>query len=364
VARNKNSGWSRRVSAFFAAVIILGGVTVSLGFAVRLRDALQRNAQARMQTASVAVRVAVEEQLARYVDTVRLAAAGLSALPEPTDAGFQRLATAVASQKLTAVTAMRFVVPISPDDRLEPIQQRWAALGATDLAFHPVAGSQQYLFTVYAQGLNGHAAPATGIDQSAAPAEVEVARLARTNDSVAVSDAYVLLADTTVAKSRQTLSFDVAAPIMDGRGRPTGYVMLSVGGREFVQTLLARAAGSLLDAQLLTRSSGGTLTELAAVLTNGRGEDVRYTQDFTAGFRQWVLRTSTDNRTLLPTAGRTDMVVLLAGSVLAVMFGTLMYLQMSATQRMEIEIELEVEERLAQTQTETDEETEVSSAQP
>jgi hypothetical protein len=75
---------------------------------------------------------------------------------------------------------------------------------------------------------------------------------------------------------------------------------------------------------------------------------VRYAQDFTAGFRQWVLRTSTDNRTLLPTAGRTDMVVLLFGSVLSVMFGTLMYLQMSATHRMEIEIGLEVEERLAQ----------------
>jgi hypothetical protein len=165
---------------------------------------------------------------------------------------------------------------------------------------------------------------------------------------VAISDAYVLLSDAKLATAKQTLSFDVAAPITDGRGRPSAYVVLSIGGREFIETLLTRAAGSLLDAQLLTRSSSGALTELASVLKTGRGEDVRYTQDFTAGFRQWVLRTSTDNRTLLPTAGRTDMVVLLAGSVLAVMFGTLMYLQMSATHRMEIEIELEVEERLAQ----------------
>jgi hypothetical protein len=242
---------------------------------------------------------------------------------------------------------MRFVVPAAPDASLEPIQAHWAGLGATGLAFHPFTGSQQYLFTVFAQGLGGHTAPAVGIDQSAAPAEVEVARLARTNDSVAMSDAYVLLADANLTKAKQTLSFDVAAPIMDGRGRPKGYVMLSVGGREFVETLLARSAGSLLDAQLLTRSTSGSLSELASVVKSGRGEDVRYAQDFTAGFRQWVLRTSTDNRTLLPTAGRTDMVVLLFGSVLSVMFGTLMYLQMSATHRMEIEIELEVEERLA-----------------
>jgi len=38
--------------------------------------------------------------------------------------------------------------------------------------------------------------------------------------------------------------------------------------------------------------------------------------------------------------------VVLAGSTLAVMFGTLMYLQMSATKRMEQEIELEVAERV------------------
>jgi hypothetical protein len=336
------------VSAFFATVIILGGVTVSLGFAVRLRDALQRNAQSRMETASVAVRVSVEEQLARYVDTVRLVAAGLAGLPDPTNAGFQRLATAVAGQNLTAVTAMRFVVPAAPGARLEPVQAHWAGLGAIGLAFHPFAQSQQYLFTVFAQGLGGHTAPTIGIDQSAAPAEVEVARLTRTNDSAAVSDAYVLLSDGNLARAGQTLSFDVAAPIMDGRGRPKGYVMLSVGGREFIETLLARAAGTLLDAQLLTRSTSGSLSELASVVRTGRGEDVRYAQDFTAGFRQWVLRTSTDNRTLLPTAGRTDMVVLLFGSVLSVMFGTLMYLQMSATHRMEIEIGLEVEERLAQ----------------
>ncbi len=40
------------------------------------------------------------------------------------------------------------------------------------------------------------------------------------------------------------------------------------------------------------------------------------------------------------------MAVLLAGSVLSVMFGTLMYLQMSATARADQEIELEVAERL------------------
>lgn len=353
------------MSAFLAAVIILGGVTVSLGFAVRLRDALQRNAQSRMQTASVAVRVAVEEQLARYVDTVRLAAAGLADLGDPTDAGFQHLAAAVAGQKLTAAVALRFVVPVSPDDSLPTVRRRWAGLGSTGLTLRPFAGSQQYLFTVYAAGLGGHTAPATGVDQSAAPAEVEVARLARTADSVAVSDAYVLLSDANAATGPRTLSFDVAAPIMDGRGRPMGYVMLSVGGREFIETLLARAAGTLLDAQLLTRSTAGTLTELASVVKTGRGEDVRYTQDFTAGLRQWVLRTSTDNRTLLPTAGRTDLVVLLAGSVLAVMFGTLMYLQMSATHRMEIEIELEVGERLARlddSEPAPDEETGVRSA--
>ena len=48
----------------------------------------------------------------------------------------------------------------------------------------------------------------------------------------------------------------------------------------------------------------------------------------------------------MPNAGRTDVVVVVAGSALAVMFGTLMYLQMSATKRTDQEIELEVAERI------------------
>jgi hypothetical protein len=162
-----------------------------------------------------------------------------------------------------------------------------------------------------------------------------------------VSDAYVLLSDVKKPKAQQQLSFDVVAPVTGPRNRPSGYVMLSVDSSEFVTTLLTRAAGDLLDAQLMTRSGSGQLTEVASVLHPGRTADVRRAEDFESGQRQWVLRTSADRDVLLPAAGRTDMVIVLAGTTLAVMFGALLYLQMSATKRIEKEIEDEVTERMA-----------------
>jgi hypothetical protein len=344
--RNANSGWSRRWSAFFAIVIILGGVAVSLGFGVRLRSALERNAESRMATASISLETTVTEQLARYIDTVRLAAAALSTLDTPTARAFTDITSAVANQKLTATTGIRFVVPAG-HDAVGRVAPYWRARGAGDLKIGKVAGLQEHLFTVFARGLNGAAAPPVGADQGVVPAEVEVTRLARTANGVAVSDAYVLLSDAKKPKAQQQLSFDVAAPVAGPDKRPAGYVMLSVSGTDFITRLLTRDAGDLLDAQLLTRSGGGKLIEVATVLHAGRTADVRRVQDFQAGQRQWLLRTSADRDVLLPAAGRTDMVIVLAGSTLAVMFGTLMYLQMSATKRIEQEIEEEVGERLA-----------------
>ncbi|MFG1603782.1 hypothetical protein [Actinoplanes sp. NPDC049265] len=343
--RNANSGWSRGWSAFFAIVIILGGVAVSLGFGVRLRSALERNAENRMATASTSLELTVTEQLARYIDTVRLTAAALSSLDTPTARTFTDITTAVANQKLTATTGIRFVVPADPRSA-GSVAPYWRDRGARDLKIGKVADIQEHLFTVFARGLNGATAPPLGTDQGLVPASVEVTRLARTANGVAVSDAYVQLGETKKAKADQQLSFDVVAPVAGADKRPAGYVMLSVSGTEFVTTLLARSAGDLLDAQLVTRSGGGQLIEVATVLHAGRAADVRRAQDFQAGQRQWLLRTSADRDVLLPTAGRTDMVIVLAGSILAVMFGTLMYLQMSATKRIEQEIEEEVEERL------------------
>jgi hypothetical protein len=344
--RNAKSGWSRGWSAFFAVVIIVGGMAVSLGFGVRLRSALERNAESRMITASTSLQVTVTEQLARYVDTVRLAAAALASLDTPTADTFADITKAVANQQLTAASAIRFVVPADPGD-VDDVAPYWRERGAEGLRIGKVADVQQHLFTVFSRGLNGGPAPPIGTDQGVVPAEVEVTRLARSADGVAVSDAYVLLSDAKKPKAQQQLSFDVVAPVPGPRNRPAGYVMLSVGGSDFVTALLTRAAGDLLDAQLMTRSGAGRLTEVASVLHPGRTPDVRRAVDFESGRRQWLLRTSADRDVLLPAAGRTDMAVVLAGTTLAVMFGTLMYMQMSAPKRIEQEIRQEVEERLA-----------------
>jgi hypothetical protein len=345
-SRNRKSGFSRGWSAFFAAVIILGGATVSLGFGVRLRSALERNADSRMTVSSEALQSTVEEQLARYVDTVRLTAAALGSLDTPNRDAFEQLSKAVASQQLTAVRAIRFVAPSTPE-AVDEVQPYWRARGADGLRIKPLKGANQHLFTIFSRGLSGGKAPPIGVDQVAAVAEVEVARVARTSNGVAVSDAYVLLSDAALPEAERQLSFDVVAPVAGDDDKVAGYVMLSVGGTDFVTTLLTRVAGDLLDVQLMTRSGSGELAQVATVVHEGRNADVRRAQDFESGQRQWVMQVSADRRQLLPTAGRTDMVVVIAGTTLSVMFGMLLYLQFSANQRIEREIEAEVAERLA-----------------
>ncbi|AGL19886.1 hypothetical protein [Actinoplanes sp. N902-109] len=336
-SRERKSGWSRPWAAFFSAVIILGGVAVSLGFGVRLRAALERNAESRMATSSAAVQTAVTNELGRYADAVRLSAAALSALPDPTAAAFDKIAAAVGEQKLTAVRAMSFIAPAGTG-----MTAYWRGLGATGFTATPTAGLQQHLYTVFSRKLGSRNAPAVGTDQGAAQAVVDATRLAASGAGVAVTDAYVQLADAAIPKAQQQLSFDVIVPVAKA-----GYVSLSVAATEFVTANLSRAAGNLLDAQLLTRAGTGTLTEVATVARND-GNGFRRTENFSAGERQWVLRTSASYQALLPNAGRTDMVVVIAGATLAVLFGTLMYLQMSATARMEREIKAEVAERLRQ----------------
>lgn len=344
MARNSNSGWSRPWAAFFALVIILGGVAVSLGFGVRLRSALERNANTRVTTTSVILQTTVTDELSRYADSVRLAAAALSAQPEPTRAGFEEITAAVAAQELTAVRAITFIVPAAPDE-VGSVGPYWRERGARGLSPEPVNGLQQHLFTVFSRGLNKLAAPPIGADQGAAQSEVDVAKLAEDGKDVAISDAYFRLADAKLPQLQKQLSFDVVAPVYGAGKKVAGFLVLNVIGNDFISSTLTRAAGDLLDAQLLTRSGTGDLAEVAAVVRQDTGGvQFRRTQNFEAGQRQWTLRTSADYRTLLPTAGRTDMVVVVAGSVLAVMFGSLLYLQMSATKRVDEEISLEVAE--------------------
>ncbi|MFI5936425.1 hypothetical protein [Actinoplanes sp. NPDC051494] len=338
MARKSNSGWSRPWSAFFAVIIVLGGVAISLGFGVRLRAALERNADTRMTTASTSVRTAVANELGRYADAVRLSAGALHALPEPTAKAFENISAAVGEQDLSAMRAMSFVAPAK-----DGMTARWRGLGATDFTPETAPELQEHFYTVYARGLGDTAAPPIGADQAAAQPFLDASRLAKENEQgagVAVSDAYVRLADAGLPKAQQTLSFEVVAPVGDD-----GFVVLTIGAAEFVSTNLTRATGDLLDAQLLTRSGTGALTEVASV-TSGQVMGFRRAENFVAGERQWVLRTSATYQSLLPNAGRTDLVVVIAGTTLAVMFGTLMYLQMSSTARAEREIAAEVAERL------------------
>lgn len=336
--RQRQSGWSRPWAAFFAAVIILGGCAVALGFGVRLRAALERNAEKRMATSSTSVQVAVTNDLHRYTDAVRLAAAALSAFPEPTAAAFQRISQAVDGQELTAARSMTLVVPGGDDT-----QAVWRTRGARNFTIKPDKSLREHLYAVFAEPLGDNRAPPTGTDLAAAQPEVEVTRLAAAGRDVAISDAYVRRDDRAAGQDKPAL--DVAAPVTAGTTL-IGYVVLTVGATEFVTTNLERAAGDLLDAQLLTRSGSGGLADVATV-ARGDGSGFRQASNFTAGQRQWVLRTSASYQTLLPNSGRTDMVVVIAGMTLAVMFGTLMYLQMSATARTEREITAEVAERLA-----------------
>ncbi|WP_161952665.1 hypothetical protein, partial [Actinoplanes sp. TFC3] len=336
-SRESKSGFTRPWAAFFALIIILGGVAVSLGFGVRLRAALERNAQSRMATSSQAVQTAVTTELGRYADAVRLSAAALSAQQAPTATAFDKIAAAVGEQKLTAVRAMTFIAPGE-----DGMTARWRSRGATGFKPETASGLHDHMYTVFTHALDGKAAPAIGVDQGAAQAVLDATRLATSGAGVAISDAYVALADARIPKAQQQLSFDVIVPVQG-----FGFMSLSVAATDFVTTSLSRAAGTLLDAQLLTRAGTGTLTEVATV-ARGNGIGFRRTENFTAGERQWVLRTSAPYQALLPNTGRTDMVVVIAGATLAVMFGTLLYLQMSATARAEREIAAEVAEQLEQ----------------
>ncbi len=336
MARDSNSGWSRPWAAFFAVIIVLGGVAVSLGFGIRLRGALERNAVSRLAASSAAVQTTVTNELGRYADAVRLGAAAIAALPEPTAGAFRKIAAAVDAQGLTGVRSLSLVVTDSPG-----LTSRWRDRGAGGFTPKPGADLREHLYPVFTAGLAEHAAPPTGVDQGAAQAVVDVTHLATEENSVAVSDAYVRLADLDLPATDRALSFDVVAPIGS-----IGFAVLNVVARDLVTVGLAlAAAGNDLDAQLLTRSGSGELAEVAAVVRSD-GTGFRHTANFTTGERQWVLRTSATYQTLLPNAGRTDMVVVIAGATLATMFGILMYLQMSATARTEQEITLEVAERL------------------
>jgi hypothetical protein len=345
MARKSTGGLSRGWSVFFALVMVLGGMAVSLGLAAHLHNALQRSAEIRMTDTSAALQSTVSGQLSAYTDTVRASAAGLNALPTPTAAGFTGITSAIVAQHLPAAVAVRFLVPASPD-QLGAVAATWRSRGVPGLTIDPVKGARQHLFTVFTRGLNGGPATAIGADQAATPAEVEGARLARTAGGIALSDPYLLPGDAALPPPRQQVSFDVLAPVYEtGDRTPAGYLSLSVRGTDLLTASLSAESGGLLDATLLTRSASGLLTQVARVSENRTG-DVRRTQTFHSGQREWVLGTTTATRALLPDAARTDLVVLPAGCVLAVLLGALLYLGLSAAVRREERIDIGVAERL------------------
>jgi diguanylate cyclase (GGDEF)-like protein len=186
----------------------------------------------------------IREQVNDYGDALTDLAVGVSAQTFLTAADFTTLSSSLDNRRLPGATGVGFVVPAS-DDETPAVQAHWRSHGATGLTLTGQGGDVEHKFVIFSHSFTGNGSP-PGRDLSQVPQTDDILRIARETGAFTIGRPLILLRDRGLPKAQQQVAFTLAAPVRSRLGKVTGWVVMGVRGRDFLnQTVGRQAAGAI-----------------------------------------------------------------------------------------------------------------------
>ncbi len=339
-------------SAGFWAVtgVLVVGLAVSWQATSVLHDARKAQTTELMDQRMALSRAAVDTEVHRHLDALRLVAAALGGYEPPTFAKFQAATSTLAGANLRGATTVVFVVPVS-DGQVGAAQQLWRQRGSPDLTLHP-QGDREHLFTIFNRPLDGlpPATPGTDASQSAEP--TAALNEARRSGIATVSDTYVLLRDRRLPAIQQQRSFVLTAPVYGMDRTFFGWILMGLHGQDFMGATLHDVTQGVVDASLWATNGGGQTVRVAA-LTRQPKPDLFRTATITVANRAWRLDIAASSGHL--PVSRNAGVVGIGGVVITLLLAGLVWVLATARTRAEAKVrrattDLRTAEREAQRQ--------------
>jgi signal transduction histidine kinase len=321
-------------AGFWAVIgVLIVGLGVSWQAASVLHDSRAAQTTELMDQRMALSRSAVDTEVHRHLDTLRLVAAALGGYEPLTFARFLTATATVADANLRGATTVVFIVPVA-DGQVAAQQRIWRERGAPALTLHPL-GSREHLFTIFNRPLDGRppATPGTDASQSAEP--TAALNEARRSGIATVSDTYVLLRDRNLPAAQQQFSFILTAPVYGADRAFLGWVLMGLHGKDFIGATLHDVTQGVVDASLWATNGGGQTVRVAS-LNRQPHPDLFRSATITVANRAWRLDIAASSGHL--PVSRNAGVVGLGGAVITLLLAGLVWVLATARARAEAKV--------------------------
>jgi signal transduction histidine kinase len=320
------------------AVVLAAGLVISFTVLVLLHRAERAAAEQAMERRTQAARSALEAEARRYVDAMRLTAAGLTAHRDFTRDDFRNVTAPLAQMALPGAVTATFLVPATVD-QIPAVEAQWRARGVDGLTLKPdgpgVGPTGEHIFAVLHRSLDRSPEVTPGNDATRTPEAVDALVRAREGGGAAVSEPYILRRDRELPTDEQQRSFVLTLAVNDTGGRPLGWLVLSMRAGDFLADAVPQATQGLLDVSV---QAGSPRRDVARFRQDSSRRDLYREVTIPVADRQWVVNASARGDRLLGGRSRLDVGMAGSGLVLSVLLAALVYLMATSRSRLEHEV--------------------------
>ncbi|MER7009235.1 PAS domain S-box protein [Dactylosporangium sp. NPDC000555] len=324
--------------------VVLLGMLVSGGAGLLMHRVERDGAAQALDRRTAAAQDAVASAAQRYVDSLRLVAGALEALPALDAASFTTATQPLGQLWLPGAVSVDYVVPV-PDAGVADAQAAWRTRGLPGLILTAAPGTGEHYFAVISRGLATAATgppsvpgpgPGSGRDLAAVPQAAAAVERTRTTGLPAASEPYVQLRDAASAADPQPQTVALVQRVVErGTGALRGYLQLTVRVQDLFGDTMRQPARELLDVSLA--AFAGTELRTIAAIHHGdpRGAGLRRNVDVRVADRQWQLRVAADGRALAGAGGHLDEGMFFGGAALTLVTALLVYTLATSRRRAE-----------------------------
>lgn len=313
-------------------------MAVGLGATAHQHHLIENSAESALELRAGTIEAAAATEVARYLGVLTVVADALESSDGITAEKFRGITDGVKQLGLNGASSIVFIGPPVPAGDLEDAQTRWRRDFGAGLELQPVDGQDEHVFSLVSSSLDGRPDRPGGTDVTAAAAPYAALRESARTGAAAVSDAYELLIDRQLPAEERQTSFAMVVPV-DRDGTLVGWVLMGLRGQDFLGHVLDVAGEGTVGTSLEATDASGAATRVATVGPDGTAAALTVSRTLPVAQQDWTLATDADLDVLVGPSRVMPRNALLAGMVLSLLVGILVWLAVSGRQRSELRVQ-------------------------
>ncbi len=279
---------------------------------------------------------AVQSEVDRYQDALRLVASAAGSTRRFTQGQFDAAVQPLHDMGLAGATSVAFLAPPVDGAGVGRLQRRWRLAGARDLRLAAAPGVAVHVFSIMSEPLDAATPVRTGIDVAAGPALSAALRESATTRRTTITPPYALVVDQTLPPDQRQPAFSITLPVRH-EGRLRGWVVMDLRGQDFAGGVLTRSAQGVIGARLTAVGDDGRPVPVATVApAYDTSADLRTSGTVTAAQRTWQISSFAASTEVVPLMALSPWPLLALGVLITLLLGALVHSLVARRSRAEV----------------------------